>query len=448
MVVFIPTIWLTRAAGAPAGPAGTRTSTGKRWPPSSGTGGGRGSISRLTRARLPPVPGSGVGAGPAAAAIIWGARRPAPARPGAWAPWWSSATAVERVHHPGRAPAPPRSRLLRAISKGSAGVVRHVVHHLETYEAKDRLMSLVGPFAMLLMFVVWLCRPGGRLRADGLVGERRDPAPSHGGLRIVGVHLGLRHRSPTDRRRYRADRRGHRAPGHGAGDRLPPHAVLGLLGPRSRGDPPRPPGPGSRPGAPRSWPGTTGSGPPASCRTSTGDWERWAAAVAESHTNYPSLMWFRSPVPWRSWLTALTAMLDAAALHDAINPGSAPRQARTCLQMGTNMPAGVGRRAPHRLRPRPDCRRPRSASPTRSTRSGCSDCNRWASPSSARRRRPGATSRGGGSTTSRSSTRLTKLVMPPPAPWFVDRPWLGEIRRPRVLDRTPDDPQAEAKENR
>ena len=60
------------------------------------------------------------------------------------------------------------------------------------------------------------------------------------------------------------------------------------------------------------------------------------AEVSESHSNYPSLMWFRSPVPTRSWLTALTSMLDAAALHDATCPQSAPRQARTCLQMGTD----------------------------------------------------------------------------------------------------------------
>ncbi len=32
------------------------------------------------------------------------------------------------------------------------------------------------------------------------------------------------------------------------------------------------------------------------------DWERWAAAVSESHANYPALIWFRSPVSTRSWL--------------------------------------------------------------------------------------------------------------------------------------------------
>ena len=35
------------------------------------------------------------------------------------------------------------------------------------------------------------------------------------------------------------------------------------------------------------------------------DWERWASAVSESHANYPGLVWFRSPVSTRSWLVAL-----------------------------------------------------------------------------------------------------------------------------------------------
>ena len=66
------------------------------------------------------------------------------------------------------------------------------------------------------------------------------------------------------------------------------------------------------------------------------DWERWAAAVSESHTNYPALIWFRSPVPSRSWLLSLVAMMDSAALYHAVSPSQTPRQARLCLSMGTN----------------------------------------------------------------------------------------------------------------
>ena len=53
-------------------------------------------------------------------------------------------------------------------------------------------------------------------------------------------------------------------------------------------------------------------------------WERWAADVAESHSAYPPLVRFRSPRPLSSWVTALLAMLDSAALILALSPQSAP----------------------------------------------------------------------------------------------------------------------------
>ena len=64
------------------------------------------------------------------------------------------------------------------------------------------------------------------------------------------------------------------------------------------------------------------------------EWERWAADVAETHTNYPMLIYFRSPHPLRSWLLGLLAVMDAAAMHLALCPTTAPTQARLCLRMG------------------------------------------------------------------------------------------------------------------
>jgi hypothetical protein len=64
------------------------------------------------------------------------------------------------------------------------------------------------------------------------------------------------------------------------------------------------------------------------------EWERWAAEVAESHTTYPVLLLFRSPEPWYSWVVGLLAVLDGAAMHLALSPGSATSQARLCLRMG------------------------------------------------------------------------------------------------------------------
>jgi hypothetical protein len=63
-------------------------------------------------------------------------------------------------------------------------------------------------------------------------------------------------------------------------------------------------------------------------------WESWAAAVSESHTSYPVLLLFRSPEPWHSWVLSLLAVLDAAAMHLALCPKSAPSQARLCVRMG------------------------------------------------------------------------------------------------------------------
>ena len=64
-------------------------------------------------------------------------------------------------------------------------------------------------------------------------------------------------------------------------------------------------------------------------------WERWAADVTESHTTYIPLVRFRSPRPLSSWVTALLAVLDSAALYLALAPGSAPEvPARLCLRSG------------------------------------------------------------------------------------------------------------------
>jgi hypothetical protein len=66
-----------------------------------------------------------------------------------------------------------------------------------------------------------------------------------------------------------------------------------------------------------------------------GRWERWAADVAESHTTYLPLVRFRSPRPMSSWVTALLAVLDSAALILVLSPKAAPTvPARLCLRSG------------------------------------------------------------------------------------------------------------------
>ena len=64
-------------------------------------------------------------------------------------------------------------------------------------------------------------------------------------------------------------------------------------------------------------------------------WERWAADVAESHTTYLPLVRFRSPRPKSSWVTALLAVLDSAALFLSLSPEDVPNvPARLCLRSG------------------------------------------------------------------------------------------------------------------
>lgn len=53
-------------------------------------------------------------------------------------------------------------------------------------------------------------------------------------------------------------------------------------------------------------------------------WEGWFVELEETHTSFPALVFFRSPQPEHSWITAAGAMLDGAAIasstlaeHDA-----------------------------------------------------------------------------------------------------------------------------------
>src|SRR4029453_9287306 len=66
-----------------------------------------------------------------------------------------------------------------------------------------------------------------------------------------------------------------------------------------------------------------------------GRWERCAARRGESHPAYLPLVRFRAPRPLSSWVTALLAVLDSAALFLALAPKTAPVvPARLCLRAG------------------------------------------------------------------------------------------------------------------
>jgi hypothetical protein len=63
-------------------------------------------------------------------------------------------------------------------------------------------------------------------------------------------------------------------------------------------------------------------------------WEAWFADVEESHTSLPALVFFRSPRPEHSWVTASGAVLDTAALTLAVVDVPHDPQADLCLRAG------------------------------------------------------------------------------------------------------------------
>ena len=64
------------------------------------------------------------------------------------------------------------------------------------------------------------------------------------------------------------------------------------------------------------------------------DWEKWFADIEETHTSQGTLVFFRSPLPERSWITAAGAVLDAAALNLAVVDVPWEPRAALCLRAG------------------------------------------------------------------------------------------------------------------
>jgi len=63
-------------------------------------------------------------------------------------------------------------------------------------------------------------------------------------------------------------------------------------------------------------------------------WETWFAEIEESHTSLPALVFFRSPRPDRSWVTAAGAVLDAASLTRAVVDIPPDPRADLCIRAG------------------------------------------------------------------------------------------------------------------
>src|SRR6266498_2296305 len=66
-----------------------------------------------------------------------------------------------------------------------------------------------------------------------------------------------------------------------------------------------------------------------------GRWESWFVDIEETHTSFSALVFFRSPQPDHSWVTAAGAVLDAASLKaSCIVGGERDVAAELCIRAG------------------------------------------------------------------------------------------------------------------
>ena len=231
-----------------------------------------------------------------------------------------------------------RDRLNNAIINGVAAAYRVGVRGIRGYARRDRVLAWLAPMMILTQLVVWLgffyvgfaamlnaintgpvseafAQAGSSLFTLGYAGPTTAPltavdyVAAATGLVVVALQIGY---LPTL---------------YGAFNRRETEVTL-LTG---------------RAGVP-AW------GPEILARTRFGfeadddgavmddfylGWERWAADVSESHTNYRVLVSFRSPAKYSSWVVALLAVLDSAALWLALAPNTAPRvECRLALRQG------------------------------------------------------------------------------------------------------------------
>jgi hypothetical protein len=331
------------------------------------------------------------------------------------------------------------SRITRGLARMLGGTARLLAPRLPTYEVRDRVLSLVGPATMVLIFGLWLFTlllgfaciiwwDSGLDFASALgiagssvftlgIASARGAGPHT--LEILAAGLGLLVIAleiaylPALYNQF-ATR----------------ETEVTLL--QARGGSPAW---GPEILARHFWLDTMDELPPL-----YSDWERWASAVSESHANYPALIWFRSPISTRSWLVALVAMMDSAALYHAVSPSQTPHQARLCLSMGIRCLRSMARalQIDYDADPLPDVG-------TRLTQAEFEKGFRrleevhW--PAERDLEESWRNFQGWRVNYEPIVDALTALITPPPAPWFVARPELGQAEYPLVINRTPDEPE-------
>ena len=225
------------------------------------------------------------------------------------------------------------TRLTNLVTGAVRGSFAPAVRRAKTYEAKDTLLAQVGPLTLLVMLIVWLLlfhlgyalllwliaagSFGDALRETGsslfTLGFASRPLPSVTavdfmaavtGLLVVALQIAYLPvlYAAFSRREILVTTLQSRAGSPAWGPEiLARHHMVNIVD---------------------------------NLRFFYSDWETWAAEVAESHANYPILVQLRSPHHLRSWIVALLAVLDSAALYLAFNEEEAPSETRLCLRMG------------------------------------------------------------------------------------------------------------------
>ena len=331
------------------------------------------------------------------------------------------------------------SRMMRGLARVLSGSARRLAPRLPNYEVRDRVLSFVGPGAVVALFAVWICLilfgfsliiwwdlGVNFLEAVGIAGSSVTTlgiAASSGagartleilaavsGLGVVALEIAY---LPALYSAF-ATR----------------ETEVTLLSARAGT-----PAWGPEILARHHWLQTMDELPPLYA-----DWERWASAVSESHANYPGLIWFRSPESSRSWLVGLVAMMDSAALYHAASPQLTPRQARLCLSMGIRCLRSMAG-ALH-IPYDPD---PLPTAPIRLTKQefakGFRRLEEIHFPLERDLDESWRHFQGWRVNYEPIVDALTRLIAPPPAPWFVAQPEIGETQWPLILNRTPDEPE-------
>ncbi len=174
-------------------------------------------------------------------------------------------------------------------------------------------------------------------------------------------------------------------------------------------------------------------------------WERLAADIGESHANYPVLLAFRSPRPFRSWIVALLAVMDAAAIQLALSPSRAPApEARLMLRSAFTALRDVARvvRLPFDPDPLPD-------TPIRLTYEEFADAVKRIEEAGYLVERPAEEAwphfRGWRVNYEEIGYALARKLDAVPAPWTGDRDWPSVPMTPsRPVDRRPENRSAPA----